>query len=76
VDMAAVRKDTRWQLFADIYQSAGRYVPVVPDWTPFRQDSADTFNAIVANCGSDPKAELDKLAATFDDELAKQGAKA
>jgi multiple sugar transport system substrate-binding protein len=76
VDMAAVRKDTRWQLFADIYQSVGRYVPVVPDWTPFRQESADAFNAIVANCGSDPKAELDKLAAEFNDELAKQGAKA
>jgi multiple sugar transport system substrate-binding protein len=76
VDMAAVRKDTRWQLFADIYQSVGRYVPVVPDWTPFRQDSADTFNAIVANCGSEEKAELDKLAAKFGAELAKQGAKA
>jgi multiple sugar transport system substrate-binding protein len=76
VDMAAVRKDTRWQLFADIYQSAGRYVPVVPDWTPFRQESADTLNAIVANCGSDPKAELGKLAATFNDELSKQGARA
>jgi multiple sugar transport system substrate-binding protein len=76
VNMSAVRKDTRWQLFADLYQQAGRYVPVVPDWTPFRQDSADTLNAIVANCGSSPKAELDKLAAKFTDELTKQGAKA
>jgi multiple sugar transport system substrate-binding protein len=48
----------------------------VPDWTPFRQESADTLNAIVANCGSDTKAELGKLAATFNDELSKQGARA
>jgi multiple sugar transport system substrate-binding protein len=76
VTMSTVRKDTRWQLFADLYQQNARYVPVVPDWTPFRQDSADTLNAIVANCGSNPKAELDKLAAKFNDELSKQGAKA
>jgi multiple sugar transport system substrate-binding protein len=76
VDMSSVRKDTRWKLFADVYQSVGQYVPVVPDWTPFRQDAADTLNAIVANCASDPKAELDKLATKFNDELTKQNAKA
>jgi multiple sugar transport system substrate-binding protein len=76
VSMASVRKDTRWQLFADIYQSAGRYVPIVPDWTPFRQAAADSLNAIVATCSSDPQAELKKLAGTFDAELTKQGAKA
>ena len=76
VDMASVRKDTRWKLFADIYQDGARYVPVVPDWTPFRQSSADTLNAIVADCSSDPEAALDKLAQTFADELTKQGAKA
>jgi multiple sugar transport system substrate-binding protein len=76
VDMASVRKDTRWQLFADIYQNHSRSVPAVPDWTPFRQDSADTLNAIVATCSSDPQAELDKLAKTFDGELTRQGARA
>ena len=76
VDMASVRKDTRWQLFADIYQNGARYVPVVPDWTPFRQSSADALNAMVADCSSNPKASLDKLAQTFADELSKQGAKA
>ncbi|GIF20269.1 multiple sugar transport system substrate-binding protein [Actinoplanes tereljensis] len=76
VDMASVRTDTRWQLFADIYQNGARYVPVVPDWTPFRQASADTLNALVADCAADPKAALDKLAQTFDAELTKQGAKA
>jgi multiple sugar transport system substrate-binding protein len=76
VDMASVRKDTRWQLFADIYQKNARYVPVVPDWTPFRQDAADTLNALVADCSSNTKAELDKLAQKYTDELSKQGAKA
>ena len=76
VDMASVRKDTRWQLFADIYRDGARYVPVVPDWTPFRQSSADTLNALVADCATDPKTALDKLAGTFADELTKQGAKA
>ena len=33
-----------------VYKAAGRYTPAVPDWTPFRQTSADTFNAIVADC--------------------------
>ncbi|BCY11411.1 sugar ABC transporter substrate-binding protein [Actinoplanes sp. L3-i22] len=75
VDMAAVRKDTRWQLFAGIYQNGARYVPVVPDWTPFRQSSADTLNALVADCSQDPKAALAELAKTFSDELTKQGAK-
>jgi multiple sugar transport system substrate-binding protein len=75
VDMKSVRKDTRWSVFEDVYKSVGRYVPVVPDWTPFRQDSADTLNAIVANCASNPKAELEKLNQTFTDELTKQGAK-
>ena len=73
VVLGDVRKDTRWQVFADIYRSAGRYAPAVPDWTPFRQASADTFNAIVADCGSDPKAALAALHRTFADELAKQG---
>ncbi|KUL34306.1 sugar ABC transporter substrate-binding protein [Actinoplanes awajinensis] len=76
VDMAAVRKDTRWQLFAGIYQDGARYVPVVPDWTPFRQSAADTLNGLVADCAADPKTALDKLAQTFTDELTKQGAKA
>ena len=76
VDMASVRKDTRWQLFADIYKDGARYVPSVPDWTPFRQSSADTLNAMVADCTSNPQAAFDKLAQTFGQELTKQGAKA
>jgi multiple sugar transport system substrate-binding protein len=73
VKLSDVRKDTRWQVFADIYQQVGRYTPAVPDWTPFRQLSADSINAIVADCGSDTKAELTKLAGQFAEELTKQG---
>ncbi len=40
------------------------------------RSSADTLNAIVADCSSDPKAALDKLAETFAAELTKQGVKA
>ncbi|MFJ8044082.1 extracellular solute-binding protein [Kitasatospora sp. NPDC096147] len=74
VDLAAERTDARWQVFDRVYREAGRYAPAVPEWTPFRQASAETLNAVVADCGSDPKAALDKLAATFAAELKRQGA--
>jgi multiple sugar transport system substrate-binding protein len=71
-----VRHDPRWTLFGQLLQQDAHYAPAVPDWTPFRQDSADTLNAIASNCSLDVKTELDKLAGTFNDELSKQGAKA
>ncbi len=74
VDLTKVRKDTRWMVFDKVYKEAGRYSPVVPEWTPFRQASAEALNGIVANCGSDPKAEMTKLAEKFSAELKKQGA--
>jgi multiple sugar transport system substrate-binding protein len=76
VEQSSVRKDVRWVIFEKVYRDAGRYVPAVPDWTPFRQASAETFNAIVADCNSDTKAELTKLASTFAGELKKQGVSA
>jgi len=76
VSMASVRQDTRWKLFADIYANGARYVPVVPDWTPFRQAAADTLNGIVADCSSNVDTALADLAGTFAQELTKQGAKA
>ncbi|MEV4642378.1 sugar ABC transporter substrate-binding protein [Actinoplanes sp. NPDC049548] len=75
VQLASVRKDTRWKTFEDIYRSSGRYTPAVPDWTPLRQASADSFNAVFADCASDTKAAMDKLARTLDDELTRQEAK-
>jgi multiple sugar transport system substrate-binding protein len=76
VQLTSVRKDTRWATFEQVFKTSGRYVPAVPDWTPFRQAAAETINAVVADCGSDTKAALDKLAQTFDAELTKQGVKA
>jgi multiple sugar transport system substrate-binding protein len=73
VKLGDVRKDTRWQTFEDIYKQGGRYVPSVPEWTPFLQGAAASINAVVANCGANVKAELTKLAGTFADELRKQG---
>ena len=73
VNLDAERNDPRWDLFADVYTNGGRYFPHMPDWTPFRQSSSESINAIVANCGSDPKTELDKLASKFTTELTKQG---
>ncbi len=73
VNMDAERNDPRWDQFADVYTNGGRYFPHVPNWTPFRQSSSDSVNAIVANCGSNTKAELDKLAGKFTEELTKQG---
>jgi multiple sugar transport system substrate-binding protein len=72
VDLQTERKDPRWDVFAEAYKTA-RYFPHLPDWTPIRQTSAESFNGIVANCGSDTKAELDKLSTSLKTELTKQG---
>ncbi|MFE6746398.1 extracellular solute-binding protein [Kitasatospora purpeofusca] len=74
VDLAAVRTDRRWQVFDRAYRESGRYVPAVPEWTPFRQASAEALNSLAADCAADPKATLGKLAGTFAAELKKQGA--
>ncbi len=73
VDLKTERNDPRWDLYAKAYADGGQYFPHLPNFTPFRQTAADTINGIVANCGSDTKAELDKLATSFKDELTKQG---
>ena len=72
VNLAAVRSDPRWQTFQQVFDSAGTYMPAVPSWTPFRQTAADTLNAIMANCQSNVRQELDKLAAKFTAELKHQ----
>jgi multiple sugar transport system substrate-binding protein len=74
IDLGAVRKDPRWKTFQDLYNRAGIYTPAVPNWTPFRQMSADSLNAIMADCGSNVKQELDKLAGQMATELKRQGA--
>jgi multiple sugar transport system substrate-binding protein len=73
VDMAAVRHDPRWKTFQQVYDAASEYAPSVPNWTPFRQMAADTLNAVMADCGSNVKAALDKLAGQYAAELKRQG---
>ncbi|MEV4754220.1 sugar ABC transporter substrate-binding protein [Micromonospora sp. NPDC049559] len=74
VDMAAVRKDPRWQVFQSAYETAGVYTPSVPNWTPIRQTSADSLNAVMANCAADVRQALAKLADQLGAELSKQDA--
>lgn len=73
ITLAEIRDDTRWQVFDKIYADAARYTPRVPDWTPFLQASAETLNAVVADCDSDVKSSLDELAEKFGGELDRQG---
>jgi multiple sugar transport system substrate-binding protein len=75
VVMTNTRKDTRWKVFADLYHKAGVYSPVVKNWTPFRQMSADTLNALAADCSMQPQKAMEELSGTFDAELEKQGIK-
>lgn len=76
VNTDEVRHDPRWTLFGQLLRQDAHFAPAVPDWTPFRQDAADTLNAIASTCSLDVKTQLDKLAGTFSEELGKQGAKA
>jgi multiple sugar transport system substrate-binding protein len=72
VDMASVRQDARWQVFQKVYDTAGVYTPNVPNWAPFRQISADGINAVMANCASDVRQSMDKLAEQLGAELDRQ----
>jgi multiple sugar transport system substrate-binding protein len=71
VDMGAIRSDPRWTTFQQAYASA-KYTPPVPNWAPFRQLAADSLNSVMADCRSDVKGSLDKLAVQFSDELKRQ----
>jgi multiple sugar transport system substrate-binding protein len=72
VDLAQVRQDQRWRVFQQVYDSTGVYTPSVPSWTPFRQISAESLNAIMSDCGSNVKQQLDKLADQLSAELKRQ----
>ncbi|MFI5733018.1 ABC transporter substrate-binding protein [Kribbella sp. NPDC051587] len=73
VDVTAVRKDPRWTVYADVYRDHSRYAPSIPNWTPIRQASADTVNALIADCGLDVGAELTKLDGKLAESLKQQG---
>lgn len=76
VDMASVRKDERWSVFQDAYDTAGVYTPNVPNWAPFRQVAADGLNAVMADCASDVRQSMDRLAGQLGAELSKQDVQA
>jgi multiple sugar transport system substrate-binding protein len=76
VDMANTRQDDRWAVFQKMYDDAGVYSPTVKNWTPFRQMSADTLNALAADCSADPQKSMEELDKKFNDELETQGVRA
>ncbi|MFB6723222.1 extracellular solute-binding protein [Kribbella sp. NPDC056345] len=73
VDLTSVRKDPRWKVYADVYREHSRYAPSIPNWTPVRQASADTVNALIADCSLDVAAELTKLDGKLAESLKQQG---
>ncbi|WP_350276069.1 sugar ABC transporter substrate-binding protein [Kribbella sp. HUAS MG21] len=73
VDVTTVRPDPRWKLYADAYREHGRYAPSIPNWTAVRQSTADTMNALIADCGLDLDAELKKLDQKLGEALSQQG---
>lgn len=74
VDMMDTRTDDAWTLFQEVYDANGRYVPAVPNWNPFLNESAATLNALISDCSLDVGQELTALDAVFTAALADQGA--
>jgi multiple sugar transport system substrate-binding protein len=74
VKLSEERKDPRWLPFQEAYENGAHYTPNVPNWAPFRQMTADTFNAVAANCASDVDKALSDLATKMSNELKNQGA--
>ncbi|MFI7634462.1 extracellular solute-binding protein [Nonomuraea sp. NPDC049400] len=73
VDMAAERQDPRWKVFQESYANAV-YAPPVPNWAPVRQDSADSINAVWADCSANVKTAMDQLNTKLTQELQSQKA--
>ncbi|WP_329114583.1 ABC transporter substrate-binding protein [Streptomyces sp. NBC_01465] len=73
VDITKERPDARWKTYADIYSTSGRYAPSIPNWTPVRQATADTVNALVADCGIDTASKLKELDSKLQGVLEEQG---
>ncbi|MFI8436186.1 extracellular solute-binding protein [Streptomyces sp. NPDC079020] len=73
VDISEVRPDARWNTYADAYRDSGRYAPSIPNWTPVRQTTAETVNALMADCDLDTEAKLGELDKQLADILKEQG---
>ncbi|MEE1809321.1 sugar ABC transporter substrate-binding protein [Streptomyces sp. BE133] len=73
VDISKVRPDPRWATYAEAYQNSARYAPSIPNWTPVRQATAETINALMADCGLDIETKLGELDNQLADILKEQG---
>lgn len=73
IDVHAVYQDPRWDLTARQYATAARAFPSVPNFQPFRQQTAETLNKIFATCATDVSGELGKLATALQQDLRDQG---
>ncbi|MER5846781.1 sugar ABC transporter substrate-binding protein [Streptomyces sp. NPDC002012] len=73
VDISKVRPDPRWTTYATAYQNSGRYAPSIPNWTPVRQTTAETINALMADCDLDVETKLGELDKQLADILKEQG---
>ncbi|MEU6712604.1 sugar ABC transporter substrate-binding protein [Nonomuraea sp. NPDC046802] len=73
VDLAAERQDPRWKVFQESYANAV-YAPPVPNWAPIRQDSADSINALWADCAKNVQTTLGELNTKLTQELQSQKA--
>jgi multiple sugar transport system substrate-binding protein len=72
VDMDGMRDPEEWETFQELYDNNGRYVPAVPNWTPFLTASANTLNALISDCSLDVRTEMEELDQVFTAELADQ----
>ncbi|QNE78661.1 extracellular solute-binding protein [Streptomyces finlayi] len=73
VDISKIRPDPRWRTYAEAYGSAGRYAPSIPNWTAVRQATAETVNALLADCELDTGSELRDLDKQLAGILEEQG---
>ncbi|MBT2444458.1 sugar ABC transporter substrate-binding protein [Streptomyces sp. ISL-36] len=73
VDVSEVRPDPRWKTYAEVYRTSGRYAPSIPNWTPVRQTTAETVNALMADCSLDTGEKLRELDKKLADILQEQG---
>ncbi|MFI6642659.1 extracellular solute-binding protein [Streptomyces sp. NPDC050504] len=73
VDISQVRPDPRWRTYDEVYRTSGRYAPSVPNWTAVRQVTAETVNALMADCGLDTGIKLRALDKQLAGILEEQG---
>lgn len=73
VDISQVRPDPRWGTYDEVYRTSGRYAPSIPNWTAVRQVTAETVNALMADCGLDTRTKLRALDKQLAGILEEQG---